>query len=144
MDEKTRANALEKAADMTSHIAYPDELLDDRKLDEFYEGLELNSTDYLGSILNLTIFGTNFSFGRLRKPVNKTEWITHGRPAVVNAFYSSIENSIRKYLNISNFTRKFISINKYKMCVCLFNNNVYKFRKHFYNENKKKFNLNNN
>ncbi|CAL1682614.1 unnamed protein product [Lasius platythorax] len=95
MDEKTRANALEKAADMTSHIAYPDELLDNRKLDEFYEGLELNSSDYLGSILNLTIFGTNFSFGRLRKPVNKTEWITHGRPAIVNAFYSSIENSIQ-------------------------------------------------
>lgn len=138
MDEKTRANALEKAADMTSHIAYPDELLDNRKLDEFYEGLELNSSDYLGSILNLTIFGTNFSFGRLRKPVNKTEWITHGRPAVVNAFYSSIENSIRKYLNISNFTRKFISINKYQIYAYLFNNNVYKFRKDFYNENKKK------
>lgn len=114
MDEKTRANALEKAADMTSHIAYPDELLDDKKLDEFYEGLELSSADYLGSILNLTIFGTNFSFGRLRKPVNKTEWITHGRPAVVNAFYSSIENSIRKYLKIPNFTRKFISVNKYQ------------------------------
>ncbi|XP_011257048.1 neprilysin-2 isoform X1 [Camponotus floridanus] len=95
MDEKTRANALEKAADMTSHIAYPDELLDNKKLDEFYDGLELNSADYLGSILNLTIFGTNFSFGRLRKPVNKTEWITHGRPAIVNAFYSSIENSIQ-------------------------------------------------
>jgi len=102
MDEKTRANALEKAADMTSHIAYPDELLDDRKLDEFYKGLELSPTDYVGSILNLTIFGTNFAFSRLRKPVNKTEWVAHGRPAIVNAFYSSIENSIRKYLDISN------------------------------------------
>ncbi|XP_011149286.1 neprilysin-2 isoform X2 [Harpegnathos saltator] len=95
MDENTRLNALDKAAGMVSHIAYPDELLDDKKLDEFYSRLELNSDDYLGSILNLTIFGTDFSFGRLRKPVNKTEWITHGRPAIVNAFYSSIENSIQ-------------------------------------------------
>ncbi|XP_014481617.1 PREDICTED: neprilysin-11 isoform X1 [Dinoponera quadriceps] len=95
MDEKTRANALDKAASMVSHIAYPDELLDDKKLEEFYAGLELNSDDYLGSILNLTIFGTDFSFGRLRQPVNKTEWISHGRPAVVNAYYSSIENSIQ-------------------------------------------------
>ncbi|XP_018313637.1 LOW QUALITY PROTEIN: membrane metallo-endopeptidase-like 1 [Mycetomoellerius zeteki] len=95
MDEKTRKNALEKAADMTSHIAYPNELLDDRKLEEFYQGLELSADDYMGSIFNLSIFGTNFSFGRLRQPVNKTEWISHGRPAVVNAFYSSIENSIQ-------------------------------------------------
>jgi len=100
MDEKTRENALEKAADMTSHIAYPDELLDDSKLEELYDGLELNPGDYLGNILNLTIFGMNFTFGRLRKPVNKAEWISHGRPAIVNAFYSSIENSIRKYLLI--------------------------------------------
>jgi membrane metallo-endopeptidase-like protein 1 len=45
--------------------------------------------------LNLTLFGTRFSFKRLRQPVNKTDWITHGRPAVVNAFYSALENSIR-------------------------------------------------
>lgn len=102
MDDKTRVNALEKAADMTSHIAYPSELLNDKKLEEFYNGLELSANDYLGNIFNLSMFGTNFSFGRLRKPVNKTEWISHGRPAVVNAFYSSIENSIRKYLSTSN------------------------------------------
>jgi predicted metalloendopeptidase len=51
---------------------------------------------YLESILNVTKFGMNYSFGRLRTMVNKTEWITHGRPAIVNAFYSSIENSIRE------------------------------------------------
>ncbi|XP_011866367.1 PREDICTED: membrane metallo-endopeptidase-like 1 isoform X1 [Vollenhovia emeryi] len=95
MDEKTRANALEKAAGMASHIAYPNELLDDRKLEKFYEGLELSADDYVGSIFNLSMFGTNFSFGRLRQPVNKTEWISHARPAIVNAFYSSIENSIQ-------------------------------------------------
>jgi neprilysin len=45
----------------------------------------------------MTLFGTEFSFNRLRQPVNKTDWITHGRPAVVNAYYSSIENSIREF-----------------------------------------------
>jgi len=107
MDEKTRANALEKAADMISHIAYPNELLDDRKLEKFYEGLELSANDYIGSIFNLSLFGTNYSFGRLRQPVNKTEWISHGRPAIVNAFYSAIENSIRKYLSTNNLLRKY-------------------------------------
>lgn len=95
MDDETRQNALDKAKSMSTHIAYPDELLDDNKLEEFYDGLELDPDQYMRSILNLTLFGTRFSFKRLRQPVNKTDWITHGRPAVVNAFYSSIENSIQ-------------------------------------------------
>ncbi|KAL1116405.1 hypothetical protein AAG570_004879 [Ranatra chinensis] len=95
MDDTTRQNALDKAKSMTTHIAYPDELLDNNKLIEFYQGLEITEDSYLEAILNLTKFGTDFGFKRLRKPVNKTEWITHGRPAVVNAYYSSIENSIQ-------------------------------------------------
>jgi membrane metallo-endopeptidase-like protein 1 len=95
MDEETKKSALDKAMSMSSHIAYPDELLDDSKLEEFYKDLELAEDNYLQSILNLTLFGTEYSFSKLRKPVNKSDWVTHGRPAVVNAFYSSIENSIQ-------------------------------------------------
>lgn len=95
MDEKTKQNALDKAKSMSTHIGYPDEMLNDKNLEEFYGDLELDETHYLKSILNLTLFGTRFSFKRLRQPVNKTDWITHGRPAVVNAFYSAIENSIQ-------------------------------------------------
>lgn len=36
MDEQTKISALEKADAMITHIAYPDELLDDKKLVEFY------------------------------------------------------------------------------------------------------------
>ncbi|KAE8748157.1 hypothetical protein FOCC_FOCC005160 [Frankliniella occidentalis] len=88
MDDATRQAALEKAYSMTNHIAYPDELLDNSKLDKFYEGLEVNEDMYLESILNLTKFGTDYSFNRLRQKVNKTEWISHGRPAI-GAFFSS-------------------------------------------------------
>lgn len=31
-----RKHAIDKAKSMTTHIAYPDELLDDKKLNEFY------------------------------------------------------------------------------------------------------------
>ncbi|XP_044018489.1 neprilysin-2-like isoform X2 [Aphidius gifuensis] len=95
MDDETRKSALDKAASMSTHIAYPDELLDDKKLEDFYNDIELTDDNYLQSVLNLTLFGTEYSFSKLRKPVNKTDWISHGRPAVVNAFYSSIENSIQ-------------------------------------------------
>jgi len=55
----------------------------------------MSNDDYLGNVLNLTKFGTDYAYKKLREPVNKTDWISHGRPAVVNAFYSPLENSIR-------------------------------------------------
>ena len=70
--------------------------MDDRKLEEYYKNLEIDPNRYLESVLSMSVFGTDYSFNKLRKPVNKTDWISHAKPAIVNAFYSSIENSIRK------------------------------------------------
>ncbi|TRY73034.1 hypothetical protein TCAL_01898 [Tigriopus californicus] len=95
MDANTKRRAKQKAKDIVEHIGYPPELLDNEKLNELYAGLELNSTHYLGNALNMTVFGTNYAFSKLRERVNKTDWIRHGRPAVVNAFYSPLENSIQ-------------------------------------------------
>ncbi|XP_068624947.1 neprilysin-2 [Battus philenor] len=95
MDDITRSAALDKAKAMTSHIAYPNEMLNDDTLTKFYSGLEMSSDMLMESVLNLTLFGTDYLFKKLREPVNKTDWVTHGRPAIVNAFYSSIENSIQ-------------------------------------------------
>lgn len=96
MDEKTKQAALTKVKAMTTHIGYPDEIMDDSKIEEYYSDLEIDPNNYLLSVLNMNVFGTDYAFNKLRKPVNKTDWITHARPAIVNAFYSSIENSIRK------------------------------------------------
>ncbi|CRK97823.1 CLUMA_CG011199, isoform A, partial [Clunio marinus] len=96
MDDKTRAAALCKVGTMVTHIGYPDELMDDKKLIDFYQNITIDENKYLESILNINVFGTDRAFKKLREPVNKTDWITHSKPAVVNAFYSSIENSIRK------------------------------------------------
>lgn len=41
MDNKTRGLAKEKAAAMTTHIAYPDELLDDNKLIDLYDNVSI-------------------------------------------------------------------------------------------------------
>ena len=80
---------------MVEHIGYPSELLEMSKLEDLYAGLELSPNAYLGNALNMTVFGTNYAFSKLREKVNKTDWIRHGRPAVVNAFYSPLENSIQ-------------------------------------------------
>jgi hypothetical protein len=34
-------------------------------------------------------------------PVNKTDWVKHSKQAQVNAFYSSVENSISESLHDS-------------------------------------------
>ncbi|XP_014207873.1 neprilysin-2-like [Copidosoma floridanum] len=95
MDNKTREAALDKAKSMTTHIAYPDELLDDKKLEKFYEKLEISSGSYLQNILNLTRFSEMNTFETLRKTVNKSSWIDHSRSAIVNAFYSPTKNSMQ-------------------------------------------------
>ncbi|XP_055853046.1 neprilysin-2 isoform X2 [Episyrphus balteatus] len=95
MDEQTRKSALEKLNSMTTHIGYPDEITDDSKLSEYYDSLEIDSDKYFESFLRMNVFGTDKSFNKLRLPVNKTDWIRHARPAIVNAFYSSLENSIQ-------------------------------------------------
>jgi predicted metalloendopeptidase len=95
MDEKTRLRAKEKSSRIVTHIAYPSELLEDQKLVDLYEGLNPKPEFYYKNMLDLTVFGTDYSFKRLREIVNKTDWISHGKAAVVNAFYSPLENSIQ-------------------------------------------------
>lgn len=41
MEENTRKSALEKANAVVDHIAYPDELLDDRKLEEVFASVNI-------------------------------------------------------------------------------------------------------
>ena len=95
MDDGTKLKAKEKAEAMVEHIGYPSELLDMKKLTDLYDGLDLSPDDFIGNGLNMTVFGTNYAFSKLREKVNKTDWVRHGNPAVVNAFYSPLENSIQ-------------------------------------------------
>lgn len=56
----------------------------------------MNTRDFLMASLNISLFYTEEHIGRFREPNNKTDWRTHSIPAVVNAYYDTSENSIRK------------------------------------------------
>ena len=71
MDTETKEAARRKAHGITEHIGYPSELTDKSKLEELYHGLELNSTHFLGNALNMTVFGTNYAFSKLREKASK-------------------------------------------------------------------------
>lgn len=96
MDEETKKTAIVKANALTKHIGYPDELADNAKLEEYYKDLDIEADNLLLDTLRLNVFRTNYAYGKLREPVNKTDWVTHSKPALVNAFYSALENSIRE------------------------------------------------
>lgn len=98
MDEETRKAALGKLKKMATYIGYPDEIKNNTLLEEYYDGLEIDPDRYFESYLKLNAFNTKESYSKLRQPVNKTEWKEHAKPAQANAFYNSIENSIREFL----------------------------------------------
>lgn len=94
MDEKTRAAAIAKALAMHFHIAYADELIDDNKLQTYYNELELHSDSLLHSLMEIKKFQNQHLVNQLRESINKTDWETHSMITAVNAFYSHVENSI--------------------------------------------------
>ncbi|XP_011495889.1 PREDICTED: neprilysin-1-like [Ceratosolen solmsi marchali] len=95
IDKKTKTSALEKLDWIVQHIAYPSEFLDNDKLDEFYKLLKIYPESYFKSQLSLNLFNAAYVFEKFNDPVNKTNWISHGRSAIVNAFYDPTENSIQ-------------------------------------------------
>ena len=93
MDDITKQEALKKLHSMVAHVGYPDELLDNSKLEEYYRKLEVDPDKYFESVLKVNLFGLETMFSKLRLPVNKTAWEGHSRPTSFDAFYIPTENS---------------------------------------------------
>jgi len=94
MDDITKDRALEKAEKMNRHIAYPEELLDDDIIEDFYKNLTVTNMTYYYNMLYIKKFSNAKNYNKLRKPVDKNDWVSHGQAAMVNAFYNPLENSI--------------------------------------------------
>jgi neprilysin len=98
MDENTKQKAFEKADKMKSQMAYADELLDDQKLVEYYNRFPqaiIDENQYFESVMQLDKSSTFYNLGLLREPIDKDDWANYVTPAIVNAFYSSLENTIK-------------------------------------------------
>lgn len=95
MDETTRKAALAKARRMATHIGYPEELMDDKKIIEFYKDVTVDENKYFESVYKLNVWGTDEVLKKLREPVIKHDWKNRAYPAEVNAYYNAVENSIQ-------------------------------------------------
>ena len=50
---------------------------------------------YFENSINMGKWSVKYAWSKLREKIDKTDWKRHANPAVVNAYYSGIENSIQ-------------------------------------------------
>lgn len=96
MDSDTKESAVEKALNMVSKVGYSNDLLDDKKIDELHAKLQVDDDAFLQNVLNVEKFMRSKVFEQLREPVDKNDLWRNIEPAVVNAVYEPLTNSIRK------------------------------------------------
>ncbi len=85
---------------MTEVIAYPNEILDNAKMDEFHGEIiakidDVGGTGLLAKRLELSRFNAKVEFRRLREPVVVGDW-RRILVALANAFYKNQENRQEK------------------------------------------------
>ncbi len=85
MGPATRERALEKLAQFTPKIGYPDKWED-------YSALDVRADDLLGNVLRAGAWLTDHELDKIGKPVDRAEWFM--TPQTVNAYYHPRLNEI--------------------------------------------------
>ena len=98
MDEKTKFSAILKVKNMLTNIAYPNELMDDNKLVEYYGTLKIDEDKFYESIFNHQLFVAEREFKKLREPYSKSDWRNWFGAALIDAFYDLTKNVISKLI----------------------------------------------
>ncbi|XP_011870542.1 PREDICTED: neprilysin-11-like, partial [Vollenhovia emeryi] len=94
MDQSTREATLEKSRKMESEIGFPTWLFNEKKLNEYYEGIDLSETKYLENMMQIVQLQWNTTWTGLYDDnlFNESYWATD--PTDVNAFHTIQLNHI--------------------------------------------------
>lgn len=97
MEWGTKQEAIKKAESMKEQIGYADDLMNDEKIAEYHKtfAVDINETRYYESVLKLRVALLNRNDKRLREPIDRNDLRTQVPPIVANAFYATLENSIK-------------------------------------------------
>ncbi|XP_069360097.1 endothelin-converting enzyme homolog isoform X1 [Maniola hyperantus] len=91
MDDDTKLATYQKITQMKTLIGFPNWLLEEGKLEEFYEGIEINTKTHLDNLINIIQVKIRKALNRFRMGNNFT-WATD--PTEVNAYHTFQENTI--------------------------------------------------
>jgi predicted metalloendopeptidase len=67
MDPETKKLAHKKLQTIKEYIGYPEEILDNAKLEDLYKGLQIDSANYFENGINMSIWSTNYHWSKLRE-----------------------------------------------------------------------------
>ena len=96
MDNQTKIAATNTAKTMKKYIGYEDELRTNEAVIYYNDLYEYEEDYFLEMGLAFKIFETDREYRRLNE--NKgADWTKYSKPATVNAFYKSEDNSIREF-----------------------------------------------
>lgn len=84
MDEPTRARAIKKAEQITTYVGYSPEILEDDKVMELYQGLELGDQwNYFTNIQKLRKHWADLDFKKLTTKNLKNDWKKFSEAATI-------------------------------------------------------------
>ena len=59
------------------------------------QDLEVSPLKHFENGIEVGKWSTTYVWSKIREKIDKTDWKRHDQPAIVNAFYSPLENSIQ-------------------------------------------------
>ncbi|KAF5299289.1 hypothetical protein FQA39_LY02462 [Lamprigera yunnana] len=94
MDYDTRRLALERLSNISIYVAYPDELLDNKNLEETYKRYKINEDNLLASLLSIKFEKTNDEFEKLHEAEDEDDAISRKYTTYGMVYYLASDNSI--------------------------------------------------
>ncbi|CAG2182524.1 unnamed protein product, partial [Oppiella nova] len=93
MEKNTLSHALDKLQNMELKVGFPSELMDDKKINNYYKDLQITKDNYFQNRINTYKWLTDYQFNQLREPNNKNDWRKYAEVTEVNAYYFPQENA---------------------------------------------------
>lgn len=99
IDQNTRETLLHKIKSIVPLIAFPDGGFNERAINEFYDGLKFDKSQYLRNLFQLRVIDADNKFRQTYTSTaieSSNDWRKFLPPTSITAFYSESDNTIRK------------------------------------------------